>query len=262
MWSIPVGATFEAIIDWLKDHFTFLFEAIDAVLNFTIRALEHILLLSHEPIYPSLAIALILGLLGFYLVRRHLTPKIGAIVGVTLAVAFGGLEIWRHQALEARLQPAEAKEIAAQVEAYAQSLAALAPADFSDGREFFAEARALAPEDTGYVRAVGRLERGFNRLRPGDFEDAAEYMGDLQRLYLSEEYAVDLAPDLEERIEEQEALYFALIGVEEAPRLARRFASIEEPVKRYDALNSRTYADTLAFLTASLRQAEALGASA
>ena len=61
--SIPIGEIFEAFINWLTDSFSVIFDAISAVLNFAIEALENILLLDHSQVYPGI----ILVLLGAYL---------------------------------------------------------------------------------------------------------------------------------------------------------------------------------------------------
>jgi glycine betaine/proline transport system permease protein len=259
MWSIPLGQTFEAIIDWLKDNVTFLFDAIHAVLDYSIRALERILLLDHSAVYPSLIIGLFVGLLFWRLGRRWLPQVPSIALGAVVLVAFLGLEGWRYQTLEAQMTPDEARAFVADLQAYEASLQAVAPDNYEPAEAIFEEAEALAPDDRDYVRSVGRIGREVGRLRPGEYEDAAEVLGELREFYLSGEAGVTLPPKLAEEIDTLQAYYHAFVGIEEAERLARRFEGEENAVNRYEVVNARSYEDGLAILDASIAEADALG---
>ncbi len=261
MWRIPVGSFFEALIDWLKDNLSFVFGAIDSVLDFTIRALEQIVLLRHSAIYPSVVAVLIVGLLIFFIARTQ-GRGVRVITALAGMVLFGGVEVWRYHSLERELTPAEAEVIAHDLARYGSSLAAVVPAHYDGVRGVIAEAAALAPEDATFQRHLGRIERRLERLRPDRFDEALRLVTEVGELVEDDRMEVVMTDALRSSIEDGQRNYLALTGIEGSARLARRFEQQAEPINRYTVFNRRTYDQTMDYLDASLVRAEEWGVSA
>lgn len=260
MWRVPVGSFFEAVIDWLKDNVSIVFELIDTVLEFAIRALEQILLLNHAAIYPSVIITLLAGIIGYFLL-----PKASRGIRLGLAggalVLLGGLEIWRYQTLEAEFSTTEAAALASDLENYKTSLEAAAPADYDRLQTILTEAKSVAPDNNRFVRHIRRIEGRAERLRPGEYEDARELAAEVTEVFEDDRIAVEMPKALRTSVDETEEFYRALSGIVKSQRLVRRLERQDAPQNRYGVLNLRTYEDTIAYLDASLANARQLGIS-
>lgn len=258
MWRIPVGSFFEALIDWIKQNVNFVLEAIDAVLDFVIRTLEQILLLSHLSVYPAIVASLLAGMIAYLLAKRSPRKLRLAIAAAALAL-MGGLEIWRYQTLESELTVAEAAELAGSLEAYREDLQEVAPPNYDRVRALLEEAEAIAPDDSTYVRRLGRIERRLDRLDAGEFAHASGLVTDVRELIEGDRVEVGMTDELDASIEANQEYFLSLSGIEESQRLARRLEEQESAAKRFGLLNQRTYDQTLDYLDASIANADAFG---
>lgn len=258
MWKIPVGRFFEALIDWLKDNAQFVFGAIDAVLGFSIRALEQVFLLNHAALYPSMIVSLLAAVL-LWLLARGRGPRTGALAALGGLVLVGGLETWRYRTLEATLDPGEASAVAAELRTFAEAMESAAPEDYGAVQGLLDEGESFAADDTAFVRNLGRIERRLERLRPGEHGRAADLVVDLRTLLGEARWELEVPASFDRQLDQTETLFRALAGIGESEQLATRFDRVDEPVRRHEFLNRRSYRNTIAFLDASIEQAETLG---
>lgn len=247
MISIPIGETFEAIIDWLKDTFAVVFTAISAVLNFAIEALENVLLLRHDMIYPSIALALLAAFLGWFFGKRT-SKQAGIIAAVAAFAVLSVAEIWRYTQLESSINSAKATEMVATFDSLSSALQEVAEEEYQFGLAALQSVRQAGALGEEAADRIDGIERELDRMRPNRFDDAEdEFMELLEDV--PEEDDLSFNRDQMAILREASAYYSAFsllesmervvddledIG-EENPQLARGFIN----VRAYDRLQRR-----------------------
>ncbi|EOD01189.1 ABC transporter permease [Caldisalinibacter kiritimatiensis] len=86
MIDLPIGSTFELIVEWLQNNLEPFFDAISNILTFIISGFENIFLFP-----PSIVIIIILSLLAWKLSDRRIA--IFTFIGLGLIV---GMELWEE----------------------------------------------------------------------------------------------------------------------------------------------------------------------
>jgi glycine betaine/proline transport system permease protein len=238
LYKIPIGEVFEAFINWLKDSFSVVFNAISAVLNFAIEALENVLLLNHAAVYPAVILVLLAGLLVYGAAAgraRRLRVALAAVV----ALGLGGIEVWRYQQLEYTLDAQRAAEVRADLAALHDALSSAAPPDYALGLAALQPLGASAGLDAAQQRQVARAERRLERLRPDNFDDAAAALDDLLEDADAGELPVD--PATLAAMKSAARQYHALSLTEDLERLGDRLQSAGGPVLRREQLTARAW---------------------
>lgn len=253
-WSIPIGEVFEAFINWLTDSFSVIFDAISAVLNFAIEALENILLLEHSQIYPALTLVILLAFLTQYVVGR-VKPGLrwaaaGAVVVVVLAV-----EVWRYSALEYEIGPERGAEMAASIESLDTRLADAAPADYGRGVEVLESILTGGELEDDAERQVTRAIRDLERLRPNRFDDAEDALLGIQEDAMEGDFA--LSAQALTRLQEGVLYYRAFSLREDLERLGDDLRELETAELRSSFLNQRSFQRISARLQAAQQIDEA-----
>jgi glycine betaine/proline transport system permease protein len=240
MISIPIGEIFEAFIEWLKDTFAVVFDAISAVLDFAIQALENVLLLQHDEIYPSLILAIGAGFLAFA-VGRRVSRQAGLIAGIAGFVVLGGIELWRYQQLENDIDPAEAREMVGTFNNLRELLDAEASEGYGRGLDAVEALRQTDDLGAEAADALDDVKRELEDLRAGRYDDAEDEFLDL----LADEKEGDLTLTTEQkRIVRDVADYYSTFSLlEDSERIIDDLEEIEkgEPELARGFVNARAY---------------------
>lgn len=232
---VPIGDIFETWVQWLRETFGAFFDLISAILNYAITFLERVFLLEHSVVYPSVIFALLSGAVLFGLLR----PRLGRVPVLVVAIAGSAVifavEVWRYQALEAKLEPAEARDIVSDLERFADRLETRAPEDYSAAIEVV---EAIPEEKAERIQSeIQRAERLLVRLRGNRFDRAASIVEDILEAGAEAGWSdAELAP-----LETVVSRYRAFAVIDESRRVASRFERFDEPRLRINALNERTY---------------------
>jgi len=238
MISIPIGETFETFITWLKDSFSVVFDAISAVLNFAIEALENVLLLNHTQVYPALILIALTAFLAHFALRGK--GKSVALAGAAaVGVAFLVAEIWRYQQLEYAVSPERAQETIASLDALSEGLESVSPDTYDRGLSVLNSLRDAGGLDDDTDRQLRRAATELEDLRPNRFDDAEEEFFDL--LVDAEERDILLNAEAMARLRETKAYYSALSLREDVDRLVDDLREVESSELRRDFLSDRAF---------------------
>lgn len=238
MISIPIGETFESFITWLKDSFSVVFDAISAILNFAIEALENVLLLNHTQFYPALILIALTAFLAHFALRAKSRPvALGGAIAV--GVVFLAAEIWRYQQLEYAVTPERAPEMIASLESLSDGLEEASPENYDRGISILSSLREAGGLDTDTDRQLRRAVGELEDLRPNRFDDAEEEFFDL--LTDASEGDIRLNTAAMSQLRETGTFYSALSLREDVERLIDDLRELEGRELRRDFLSDRAF---------------------
>lgn len=236
MFRIPLGEIFEAFINWLTDSFSVFFDAVSAVLNFAIEALENILLLSHAEVYPS-AILVALGAWLTYLLCSRYKPSMKVVAAVAAGVVLLAAEGWRYSQLEYKIDSDRGAGLAERLDSLSGAIKAASPGDYGLGLEAVAAVEATFTDRA--PRAVRSAEGDLEDLRPRRFDDAEDALLEIEEGALEGDY--ELPVDAMNELQEVILVYRALSFQEDLDRLSEDLRELSEPERRAGMLNERAY---------------------
>jgi glycine betaine/proline transport system permease protein len=251
--SIPIGEIFEAFINWLTDSFSVIFDAISAVLNFAIEALENILLLDHSQVYPGIILVLLGGYLTYFLFAR-IKPQFKVVGAAAVAILIGGAEIWRYTELEYKVDSDRGAALASEIEVLEAAIESAAPGDYEAGIQTLQGILSGQDLDDAAARQIDRAMGDLEDLRPNRFDDAEDELLDIQEDALDGDFA--LSRDNMNTLQEAVLFYRALSLSEDLERLGDDLRELDEPDLRTGFLNQRAY-DRFSARLAALEQTEA-----
>lgn len=238
MISIPIGKIFEAFINWLRDTFAIVFDAISAILDFAITALENVLLIQHDVIYPSFVLALVGGAILFALGKR-ISRQVGLIAGIGAIIVLGGVEFWRYQKLEKRIDPEESARLVEVLETFRQPLQANAESDYAKGLEAVTALRETSDLDDEAAEALEDIERELRDLREARYDDAEEEFIDFLEDADDGDYALSREQN---RIARQAVDYYGSFSLlEDTQEIVEDLEELDEPELARGFINVRAY---------------------
>jgi glycine betaine/proline transport system permease protein len=265
MFSLPIGEYFETFVNWLIDSFQGFFDAISDVLDFSITILERTFLLDAQVLYAPILFGLLFALVTGLLAQRLLSRRAFIPVAAATAVVFGGLEIWRVNALNQTVDPETAQTYAADYSELADSLKKMAPDDFSDaGAALEAVSTSLGnvdPESEGLSsleRSLTRAQRNLSRIRSTDYERVFSTLEGVEESL--EESGIPVDEAARSQLVDAQLQFQTLSLIEEAERLVLDFedeAAEDDPDRMNAFLNQRTYDTVEDLLGVSLRYFDA-----
>ena len=238
MISIPIGETFEAFVEWLKDSFSVVFDAISATLDFAITALENVLLLDHSQIYPSLILALLGGFLAWF-VGKRVSKQVGTVAGIAVLVILGGVEFWRYQQLENKITQEETADLIATINSLRSPLESAAPDDYEYGLQAVANLRETENLGEEAADAIDDVKRELEDLRDGRYDEAEEEFLDL--LENEKEGDLKLTGEQDQIVREALRFYGTLSLLEDTERIIDDLEEIEESELAIGFINARAY---------------------
>ena len=251
--NIPVGEVFEAFITWLKDSGKVFFDAVSAVLNFAIEALEHVLLIDHTEIYPAVIFVLLAAFLSYVLTRSKLGNRVVALVAV-VALGLTSVEVWRYSQLEYTISEERATALSGQLDSLNGDLRTVAPDDYSFGIDAVTTSLASPGIEGTAERKLRRTQRDLRDLRPSRFDDAADDLEDILAGVEAGDLPVSEASVRKLRL--AFAYYTALSVEEDLDRLSSSLAASDGTRLRRTYLNQRAYERIEARLDVLLESAD------